>query len=482
MGTLKRNFLYNSALTISNYIFPLLTFPYVTRVLGVANIGIYSFVDSIVNFFLLFATLGVSIVGIREISKSRTFENEYVMSQTFSNIFIFNLLFTIITLASLLIAVFFVPAFSEAKEMLYIGGAKILFSLFLIEWLYKGVEDFRYITIRSIIVKFVYVIAVFIFIREKNDYVLYFGLSAGMVFVNSIINWVYKGKYVRLVLKGVSFDKFSKPIFTLGIYMFLTSMYTSFNMLFLGFSTNEQEVGYYATATKLYGLILTLFTALTTVMLPRISSLVVQGNLEEVNKLINKSFEILFSFSVPVVIVSVILAPQIIGIIAGDGYEGAILPMRIVMPLVLVIGIAQILVIQILMPIKDDKSILINSVIGALLSVLLNILIVREMGSQGSAIVLLFSEIVVTICAAYFVYKKTGIRVPFKLLGKHLLVGIPYVVIGVFVMDVLSLSLLIKLIILGLAFFIYFVLSQMLLLKNIMLRDFNKYFKIKKND
>lgn len=461
MGTLKRNFLYNSALTISNYIFPLLTFPYVTRVLGVANIGIYSFVDSIVNFFLLFATLGVSIVGIREISKSRTFENEYVMSQTFSNIFIFNLLFTIITLASLLIAVFFVPAFSEAKEMLYIGGAKILFSLFLIEWLYKGVEDFRYITIRSIIVKFVYVIAVFIFIREKNDYVLYFGLSAGMVFVNSIINWVYKGKYVRLVLKGVSFDKFSKPIFTLGIYMFLTSMYTSFNMLFLGFSTNEQEVGYYATATKLYGLILTLFTALTTVMLPRISSLVVQGNLEEVNKLINKSFEILFSFSVPVVIVSVILAPQIIGIIAGDGYEGAILPMRIVMPLVLVIGIAQILVIQILMPIKDDKSILINSVIGALLSVLLNILIVREMGSQGSAIVLLFSEIIVTICAAFFVYEKTGIQVPFKLLGKHLLIGIPYAGLSLICVNVFQ-SPLVQISIIILFSALYFLMSQLL--------------------
>lgn len=132
----------------------------------------------------------------------------------------------------------------------------------------------------------------------------------------------------------------------------LTSMYTSFNVTFLGFVTNVTEVGYYTTATKLHGIILAFFTAFTGVMLPRMSALVAENRMDEVKRLINKSFDLLFMISIPLIVFSIYFAPEIIYLISGNGYEGAITPMRMVMPLVLIIGMEQILIVQLLMPLK----------------------------------------------------------------------------------------------------------------------------------
>ena len=133
-------------------------------------------------------------------------------------------------------------------------------------------------------------------------------------------------------------------------------MYTTFNVAYLGFTSNEVEVGYYTTATKLYTILLALFTAFTSVMIPRMSSLVAENKMEEFKKLSQKSSNILFGFSIPLIIYASVYAPYIINLIAGMGYEGAILPMRIILPLVLVIGYEQILICHILMPLKKDKA------------------------------------------------------------------------------------------------------------------------------
>lgn len=180
-------------------------------------------------------------------------------------------------------------------------------------------------------------------------------------------------------------------------------MYTSFNVAYLGFVANETEVGYYTTATKLYSILLALFTAFTGVLLPRMSSLLAENKLDEFKLLLQKSVNILFTFSIPVIIISTIMAPEIIQIIAGKGYEGAIIPMRIVMPLMLIIGYEQIMVIQTLMPLRKDKAILYNSILGATTGVLMNVLLVSTYKSIGSSIVWVTSELVV-LTASQFLY------------------------------------------------------------------------------
>lgn len=163
MSNIKKNFLYSSILTTANYIFPFLTYPYVSRVLGVHNIGICNFVDSIINYFILFSMMGIAATGIREIAKSKN--NPENRNRIFSSLFILNTISTTIALIILIISIYSVPKLYEYKELMYIGALKLVCNYLLIDWLYRGLEEFKYVTIRTIIVKCIYVGAVFIFIR-----------------------------------------------------------------------------------------------------------------------------------------------------------------------------------------------------------------------------------------------------------------------------------------------------------------------------
>lgn len=426
MSSIKKNLIYNSVLTVANYIFPILVFPYVSRVIGVSKIGVCSFVDSIIDFSIIIASLGISIIGVREIARDRTLNDRKELSRSFSSLFFLNLLATLFSILIVFLISFSVEELLPYREMIFIGLGKVISTLFLIEWLFKGVEDFKFITYRSIIVKSLYVISVFIFVRNEDDYIVFFTLSVLMVFCNALINWIAKKKHVDFSFKLVSFRTYFKPFVSMGLYILLTSLYTTFNTLYLGFVSTEEEVGYYVTSIKFYGLVLALFTALTTVMLPRLSALIAEKRFDEMKTFIDKSFNILLSFSIPIVAFFILSAPWIIRIFSGPGFEGAILPMRIIMPLILVIGLAQILIIQILIPIKADKQILLNSFLGGSLSIIFNIALVARFGSVGSAISLVISEVSVTCMAAYFVYKRVAISVPFYLIFKHIILALPY--------------------------------------------------------
>ena len=423
MPSIKKNFLYSSILTTANYIFPFLTYPYVSRVLGVNNIGICNFVDSVVNYFILFSMMGINIVGIREIAKVKNDKEN--LNRTFNSLFLINTISTTIVLVAFAASVFFIPKLYEYKELMLFGALKLIFNYLNIEWLYKGLENFKYITVRSVLVKCCYVIAVYIFIHDRNDYILYYAFLCGIIVINGLINISYSRKFVRFTYHALNFRPFICPLLTLGLYMFLTSMYTSFNVAYLGFTSGEIEVGYYTTATKLYSILLSLFSAFTGVLLPRMSSLISENKIDAFKQLLRKSVDILFAFAFPLVLFSVVLAPQIISVISGNGYQGAILPMRIVMPLMLIIGYEQILVIQTMMPLKEDKAIFRNSVMGAVSSLILNVLLVSKLHSVGSAIVWVISEFVVLISAQSFLSKHYRIHFPVKKLLTAFLCHVP---------------------------------------------------------
>lgn len=166
--SLKKNFLYSTILTVANYIFPLLTYPYVSRVLGVTNIGICNFVDSIINFFILFSMMGVGAVGIREIAGAT--DSSKSQSKVFSSLLVLNGITTLVMLIILLLCIHIIPEFREYKGLMYVGAAKLVANLFLVEWFFKGTENFKYITNRTILVKCIYVASVFLFVKDADDY------------------------------------------------------------------------------------------------------------------------------------------------------------------------------------------------------------------------------------------------------------------------------------------------------------------------
>ena len=399
---LKKNILYSGFLTTSIYIFQFITYPYIARVLGVTNIGICNYVQSIVNYYNLFAVLGISVLGVREIAKSK--HDKQKLNEIFSKLFILNACFTLSVLIIYFISISCISQFSEHKQLLYIGASQILFNLFSIEWLFRGLENFKYITIRTMIVRTLYVFCVFLFIHNSSDYYLYFVIYSGMIFANAVINWNYGRKFVKLSLQSFSgIKQYIKPFIYLGSQLVLISFYTTFNTVYLGSTCGEEQVGYYTTATKIENIILALYSSFTIVMMPRISAMIEKNDIDAVKQKMSQSFDLLFAFVFPSILFVEFYAEEIVYLVAGPGYEGAIMPMRIVMPLMLIVGIEQILIVQILTPMRKDRQVFINSIFGAICSIVLNILIVPSLESAGSAIVWMCCEFVVLLSAYIFV-------------------------------------------------------------------------------
>lgn len=433
MPSVKKNFIWSTVLTLAGYVFPLITFPYITRVLGVEGIGSIQFADSTISYFCIFAMLGIGTVGVREIAKSK--DDKHELSRVFSSLLFINLLFTVLSIIFLILLIQFIPSFESHSKLLYIGVSRILCTAFVAEWFFKGIEDFRYITICSIIIRSLYVISVLIFVRDANDYILYFLLTTLTYVFNVIVNLVYLKKFVNITFDNLNFRPYVKPIVILGIYSILTQMYGSFNVIFLGDRCGDIEVGYYSTTVKLFGIIMSVFSAFTGVMLPRMSSLLSEGKKEEFKNVTSKSIDFLLIFCFPIIIIAEVFAPQIVTIIAGHGYEGAILPLQIVMPLMLIIGYEQIIIIQMLMPLEKDNAILTNSILGASIAIILNFLIVPRFAAVGTAIVWIACEIAVGLSAQFFVTKYTGYKFPFKKIFRYILAYLPALAGCVFILE-----------------------------------------------
>ena len=182
---LKKNILYSGFLTTSLYIFQFITYPYVARVLGVTNIGICNYVQSIVQYFCLFSMLGISTLGVREIAKCNG--DKLKLNQTFSQLFSLNALFTAIVLVLYILSIETIPNFSQYRNLLYIGATQIFFGTFAVEWLFRGLEEFKYITIRTLFVRLAYVISIFVFVRTCDDYTKYFLIYFPTLIINSTL-------------------------------------------------------------------------------------------------------------------------------------------------------------------------------------------------------------------------------------------------------------------------------------------------------
>lgn len=394
---LKRNVIYNCILTLSNYIFGIILLPYISRVLGASNIGAVDLVTNIVSYAIIIASLGVPTIGVRIIAKTKNSQES--LNESFSNLFFLNILYMLCTVIIFTVVLLMVKSISEYRPLLYIGAIHIIASPFLVEWLYKGLENFKYITIRNIIVRCLYVVLVFIFVKEKEDYIVYYGLTVGTMVLNAIINIYYASKFVDFRLSGVKpFSYFSYTI-KYGVYLLVTSMYSTLSIAYLGIRTNTTQVGYYSTAIKFFTIIIGFFTAISTVIMSRSSALVASNEKDQHKNIVDKSIKLILILSIPIIIISEILAPEIIMVVAGIEFMPSVEIFRIVMPLILLVGIDQILANQILIPIEKDNWVLQASIIGALVGISLNIVLVDTFFAIGTAYALLITEIF--LCAYY---------------------------------------------------------------------------------
>lgn len=418
MASIKKNLFYSGLLTAANYVFPLITYPYVARVIGVDNIGAVGFVDSVVNYFVIISMMGMSVLGVREVASAAADKDD--LSRRLSALLSLNAGTTVVALVIYAAVCMLVPSLREHGHLMAFGALKIAFSALLVEWLYRGLEDFRYITVRTVAVKAAYVAAVFALVRNADDYDVYYLLTVMAIGVNSIVNiWHSRGLMLHLALPPRQLmRRYALPMLTLGAYAMLTAMYTTLNVSFLGFACGDREVGFYNTALKFFTILMGFYSAFTGVMMPRLSALLSAGQHEVFHGHIRRSVAVLVSAAVPMSIACMIFAPDIVWAIAGPGYEGAITPLRIIVPLIFVVGYEQILVVQMLMPAGCDKVVLRNALAGAALSIALNALAVKHGMATATAAVWVACEICVMMLSQRAVSQRFGIKFPWRsLLG-----------------------------------------------------------------
>ena len=463
MADVKKNFFYNSLLTVANYLFPLITYPYVSRVLGVENIGIVNYVDSMVNYFLQFSMLGISIVGIREIAACR--DDRHARDGVFSSLLSLNAITTLIAAVALLVFMFTAPSAAQYRVLLGIGVMKLLSTFLCVDWMFPGLENFKYITIRSLIVRTVYVVCVFLFIRTPDDYPVYYALLTLPILANAVINLTFVRRYVSFIPGRIEWRRFLAPYLMMGLYCILSSFYTSFNVVYLGSVSDNVQVGYYSSAAKIFFLIIALFSAFTSVMMPRMSAVLSEGKMEEFSHSVHETLRFLTCLGIPLILFIEVESPDIIHLISGPGYEGAVTPLRIVAPLILIIGMEQVFVIQSMMPMKMDREVFINSIIGAAFGLLFNIILVRRFLSIGSAVVWLSCEIIVLILSIYATQKRISIRVSVRTILIEVLKYIPLVGMLVLLFQCLSGHPVVRFLVQAALSAIYFIVLNCVILK-----------------
>lgn len=402
--SLKVNFLMNIILRMSSIIFPLITFPYVSRVLLPDGIGRISFATSFVSYFLIFAQLGIPTYGIRACAKVRDDKDE--LTRTAQELFIINIITSILSYVVLFFAVVTIPRLQEDRILYLIISSNILLNSIGMEWLYKALEQYTYITVRSIVFKFVALLAMFVFVHSKTDYIYYGAITILASSASNIFNFCNAHRYISF--KPIGSYNFKRHFKAIGIFFAMTcatTIYTNLDTVMLGFMKTDIDVGYYDAAVRIKGVLVSIAAALGAVLLPRSSYYIEKGEIDRFKNITAKALNFVFIIAFPLMIYFSVFAKEGIYFLSGKAYQGSILPMQIIMPTVLFIGITNIMGIQMLVPLGKEKIVLYSEIAGGVADLIINFLLIPRFAASGAAIGTLFAEFIV-LCVQYIALKE----------------------------------------------------------------------------
>lgn len=392
--SIKINIIMNILLTMSSFIFPLITFPYVSRILLPAGTGKVSFATSIITYFSMLSQLGIPTYGIRACAKVR--DNKEELSRTAQELLIINIVMSIISYVVLGIVILTIPKIRCEKELFLVISSTIILTAIGMEWIYKALEQYIYITVRSIFFKFIALIAMLLLIHEQSDYILYGAITILAGTASNVLNFINVHKYISLKpVGGYNFKQHLKPIGTFFAMSCAVTIYTNLDTVMLGFMKTDSDVGYYNAAVKIKTILVSVVTSLGTVLLPRASYYVEKKMMEQFHSITKKSLSFVFVLASPLMIYFIFFAKEGIYFLSGNAYDGSIIPMQIIMPTLLFIGITNILGIQILVPLGKEKVVLYSEIIGAIVDVIINLILIPKYASAGAAFGTLVAEFAV---------------------------------------------------------------------------------------
>ncbi len=391
-------------LKASQLLFPLITIPYVSRILMPEGIGRVSFAQSTIDIFTMLAMLGIPLYGIKACSKVR--DDKIQLATTVKELLILNTIAMAVSYFLLLIATLYINEFSKEKTLLWIVSIQIALTVFGAEWFYQAIEQYDYITIRSVLGKLVSLVLMFILVRNSTDVLQYgFVVIIGSVGSN-IFNIIRLHKFISLrSAVKCNIKRHLKPVFILFAFSATTTIYNSLATVMIGFFSNSKEIGYYSTAIKIKNLLVGIITVISSVLLPRSTYLLEQNKKDEFLNLIKNTFNFNLFFAIPVSVFCIIEAKNMILIISGENFLEAIPVMQILMPAIVFIGLTNVIGIQLFLPINKEIYVFISTLGGAIIDIIMNAIFIPRFGALGAAIATMITELVVLIIQYLFLYK-----------------------------------------------------------------------------
>lgn len=397
--SVKYNFIMNAILNASSFIFPFLTFPYISRVLLPYGVGKVNFATSVVSYFSMFAMLGIPTYGVRICAQVRDDKKE--LSRTVHELLFLNILVMLLIYIVYFRAVQKVPRLWTDRQLFYVMSSMILFNVIGMDWLYKGLELYSYITARSIAFKIIAVCLMFLFVKNPADYVIYGTISIVAAVGSNILNLINLRHHIELHPVGnYHFRRHLKAVFFFFLMSVATTIYTNLDMVMLGFLKDDVEVGYYTAAVKIKNILVSFVTSLGTVLLPRVSYYVEHGMKEQFLQTGQKALNFVLLTALPLVVYFLLFSEESILLLSGTSFAGAVVPMMLIMPTVLFIGITNIFGIQILVPLGKENLVFYSVLVGAVTDLMINAVCIPRMASAGAALGTTIAEGVVLIVQA----------------------------------------------------------------------------------
>ena len=403
--SIRLNMLMNVLLTLSSVIFPLITLPYVTRVLGTEGVGKVFFAQSVVTVLSAAAELGIPIYGIRACAKVRDSREE--LSKTACEIITINMISCAAVYIAFGVMLAAVSRFREERSLMIIMSSVVILNAVGAEWLYKALEKYTYITLRSLIFKTAALVFMFLSVKSPSDYMVYGAISIFAASASGMVNFINLHRHIDLSFKDLELRRHVPAMLMLFMMTAAVTVYTNLDTAFLGFIKGDAEAGIYGVAVRVKLVIVSITTAVSAVLLPRNSFYYGKGRMEEFDSLLSSALSGINAVTIPAACYFMLYAGECIDLLAGDSFSRAAVPMRVIMPAVVLIGISNIVGMQMLVPMGREADTARAACFGAAADVILNIILIPKYASAGAAFATLCAEALVM---AYLIYRAGRIR------------------------------------------------------------------------
>lgn len=411
MPSVKQNYFYSLLNTISGLLFPIITFPYVARILMADGIGQVNFYLSIISYISMFAGLGIPTYAIREIARVKS--NVKVMNQVAVEILLLHIFLTLLGYIVVWIVALTVAQVQVNLPLFFILSTNLFFIAIGCEWFFQGIEDFKYITIRGLIVKIIAAVLLFVFVKDRSDLLYYGAYSVIGVVGGNIFNAFRLRKFIKvrfLELRELHPMRHLIPSLRIFLLNVVASIYLQLDTVMLGFLKGNEAVGYYTGAIKLTKMLMGITSSLCVVLLPRLSNLVVENQHEEFDRLLKKALDYVITIAAPMSMGLIIMAPTLVYLFCGEGYVPSISTMQITAPIVLFISISYVLV-QSIFSLGKENITIITGVVGALTNVTINFMLIPHLAQDGAAIGTLLAEFSVMIAYLFIIRRFSNISI-----------------------------------------------------------------------